>query len=263
MTPMWIELRALDPDRKEAVFSCSRLWYRLRADRKWQPEDLGDRPPSWMSEARFLQVREVYRSIPGLIAALEHALRAEEPGEIRSRLRFFDAGPAAAWKEELVDHLRLYYHRLDALFADRGCTAQESKALILETFRRLRRMGPLSGQEVAERLPLLAKAAYDDTHRRRPAAEVPRDAPGRPGRRPHPAALYFLKGFGKRTLQCLVLWAADPRNDEARIALLLQIPADEVRARIQGSAEKLGRPPGQLRGAKWHADFSEALRRSL
>jgi hypothetical protein len=168
MTEMPIELRAFEPQQEEAIVWYSGRWYRLARDRRWYPQDFGTRQPAWMMDSGFIQVRETFSSFPGLVAALEEIIRVEARSAIavRSRLRSFVEPEThdrlAAWRDQLPYLIYLYQGALDDIFASRGCTPQESRALVLETFKRLFLLGPMGGQEIEERLPLLAAAVFSD-----------------------------------------------------------------------------------------------------
>src|SRR6185436_3993845 len=236
---MKIELRALDVLRGEAIVWHSGHWYRLRRERRWYPEDLGDRQPGWASEPRFIQARKSCSSFADLITGLEDVLQhgAESAIAVRSWLRSStepEADGVAAWRAELPHLIHLYQGALDQLFARRGCTPEEARSLVLETFRRLFLLGPMDVREAEERLPLLAADVHREVHGGPPPPPLPRLGSPGPNRRAQ-AALEHIEPL---TLQCLILWA-DPRRTEAQIATLLQLSEDDVRRRLDRAAAKL------------------------
>lgn len=263
---MKIELRGLDARRGEAIVWHSGHWYRLRQERRWYPEDLGDRQPVRLSEPGLIQARKSYASFAALVADLEDVLKSGAGSDlaVRSRLRS-PTEPTTrgeeAWRNELPYLIHLYQGALDQLFARRGCTSEESRSLVLETFRRLFLLGPMDAREAEERLPLLAADVYREVHGDQPVpvtreqGEVER-LPAGPSRR----ALEAMDDFDILTLQCLTVWA-DLRHSETDVALRLQLPEEEVRRRLDRSAAKLGRTRQEIRGPVWRRGFSTTLRR--
>lgn len=189
-----IELRALNVSDKEAIARCGQRWCRLCQTKNWRPEDLGDREPPFCWGAPFVRVRKVYGSFGALVSGVEAVLLsgAQSPEEIRvALLRRTDSSrnrgdAGTAWKEDCRALLSLFQGRLDALFAGRGCSAEEAFPLILETFRRLYFLGPLTLDQVEARLPHLAAEAfreqYGDLVRNPRPHEPRRDAQGEQGR---------------------------------------------------------------------------------
>jgi hypothetical protein len=266
---MKIELRALDVQRGEAVVWHSGHWYRLRRDRRWYPEDLGDRQPARLSEPGLIQARKSYGSFAALVADLEDVLRsgADSALLVKSRLRSSvepESRGREAWRNELPYLIHLYQGALDQLFARRGCTPGESRSLVLETFRRLFLLGPMDGREAEERLPFLAADVYREARANQPVSVV-RDW-GEPVQRlpmgPNRRALEAMDDFDTLTLQCLKLWADD--RSEADVAFRLQVPEDEVRRRLDRAAAKLDRTRQEVRGPVWRRGFAVTLsRRSM
>jgi len=265
---MTIELRALDVQRGEAVVWHSGHWYRLRRDRRWYPEDLGDRQPVRLVEPGLIQVRKPYPSFAALVAALEDVLQsgADSPLLVRSRLRASaepEAGGREAWRGEMPYLIHLYQGALDQLFARRGCTPQESRSLVLETFRRLFLLGPMDGKEAEEKLPFLAAEVYREARGGRVVPAAAREQ-GEPAPRlpagPNRRALEAMDDFDTLTLQCLIVWA-DFWHSERDVALRLQIPDEEVRRRIDRAAAKLGRTRQEIRGPVWRRGFSVTFNR--
>lgn len=253
---MTIELRALDVEHGEAVVWHSGHWYRLRRDRRWYPEDLGDRQPVRLTEPDLIQLRKPFASFAALVAALEAVLQSGADSEllVRSRLRALtepEADGREAWRGEMPYLIHLYQGALDQLFARRGCTPEESRPLVLETFRRLYLLGPMDGREAEERLPLLAADVYREVHGRgpRPAAREPGETAPRLPKGPNRKALEAMDDFDTLTLQCLTLWADG--GSEADVAFRLQVPEDEVRRRLDRAAAKLDRTRQEVRGPVW------------
>lgn len=264
---MEIELWALDTKHAEAVVRYAGHWYRLRRDRAWWPEDLGNRQPTWTSEPGFIQIRKLYSRFDALVADLKSLLEAgvETAFSVRSRLRSSmepETDAREGWAQDLPYLIHLYQGALDQIFALRGCTPQASFTLVLETFRRLFLLGPLDGQEVEDRLPALAADVYREIYGDR-AHE-----PQRRGRHPllpvldDPDLEKALADLDRPTLRCLSLWA-DPRLNEAELALILQVPEEEVRLRLDLAAAKLGRSRADLKSPQWVASFVRAFRRHL
>lgn len=262
---MKIELRALDVQREEAIVWHSGHWYRLRRGRRWYPEDLGDRQPARLSEPRLVQVRKSYSSFAALVAGLEDVLRsgADSILTVRSRLRSSTEPETPSrdmWRNELPYLIHLYQGALDQLFARRGCTPEESRSLVLETFRRLFLLGPMDGRDAEERLPLLAADVYREVHGDQPvpASRDREEAGQRPPAGPNRRALEAMDDFDTLTLQCLTVWA-DLRHSEMDVALRLQVPEEDVRRRLDRAAAKLGRTRQEIRGAVWRRGFSVTL----
>jgi hypothetical protein len=261
---MNIELQALDVQRGEAIVWHSGHWYRLRRERRWYPEDLGDRPPARLPEPGLIQARKSFSSFAALVAGLEDVLRsgADSVLVVKSRLRSsVEPGTSGreAWQAELPYLIHLYQGALDQLFARRGCPPEESRSLVLETFRRLFLLGPMDGRDAEEHLPLLAADVYREAHGDRPvliAREpgTPRRLPAGPNRQ----ALRTVESFDPLTLQCLVVWA-DFRHSEADVAMRLQISEEEVRRRLDRAAATVDRTREEIRGPVWRRAFSLPL----
>lgn len=263
---MRIELRALDVQRGEAIVWHCGHWYRLRRDRRWYPEDLGGRQPVPLSEPGLIQARKSYGSFAALVADLEGVLQsgADSPLLVKSRLRSSvepESRGWEAWRNELPYLIHLYQGALDQLFARRGCPPEESRSLVLETFRRLFLLGPMEAGEAEERLPFLAADVYREASANRPLPEA-RELEG-PVRRlpmgPNRKALAAMDDFDTLTLQCLKLWADD--QSEADVAFRLQVPEDEVRRRLDRAAAKLDRTRQEIRGPVWRRGFAVTLNR--
>jgi hypothetical protein len=261
---MNIELRALDVQRGEAVVWHSGHWYRLRRERRWYPEDLGDRQPVRLSEPGLIQARKSYSSFAALVAEIEDVLQsgADSALVVKSRLRSSrepERHVREAWRNELPYLIHLYQGALDQLFARRGCTPEESRSLVLETFHRLFLLGPMGGREAEERLPLLAADVYREARANQPLPVVGERTgpvqrlPAGPNRR----ALEAMDDFDTLTLQCLMLWADD--RSEADVALRLQLPEEEVRRRLDRAAAKLDRTRQEVRGRVWRRGFAVTL----
>jgi hypothetical protein len=265
---MNIELRAVDPQRGEAIVWHSGHWYRLRRERRWYPEDLGDRQPVRLSGPGLVQARKSYGSFAALVADLEDVLRsgADSALTVKSRLRS-SVEPAThgreAWRDELPYLIHLYQGALDQLFARRGCPPEESRSLVLETFRRLFLLGPMDGREAEEKLPLLAGDVYRDAHGDLPPTARGRGGPvERPPAGPNRRALEAMDDLDTLTLQCLIVWA-DLEHSEADVALRLQVPEEDVRRRLDRAAVKLERTRQEIRGPIWRRGFSATFGRRL
>lgn len=267
--PLEIELWAVETTRGEAIVRSGGRWYRLRREKRWRPEDLGNREPPLPWGDSWLRVRGACSSFEALVAGLEAALSASagSPDEVRAALRTAieaPADPRAAWRESFRSLVGMLQGRLDGLFTGRGCSREEALPLILETFRRVFLFGPMELDEVEARLPQMAADVFRERHGdmvRAPA--VRRDA-----RSALDGVLQdALAGLGTDTLRCLALWA-DPRyrggqSVDARAAAALRISEEEVRRHIDLAAVRLGCTQEQLGTPKMHAAYLHAFRTRL
>jgi hypothetical protein len=176
-----------------------------------------------------------YKSLPDLIASLPQLLV-----ELRSPEDFRPGGGGerdSLWTRDSL--LQRYGDRLDAYFAKRGCSQQESLCLTIEVLRRLYQGGPQPDWELDTRVRELAWVAYRDRYGEPPGAG---QRPARPRQRtrldwglPLEEARAFearrlrsaLSRLDRPVVRTLDLWL-DSQYDEVQLSVLLQISPDRV-----------------------------------